>query len=90
MGLNKAKEVRDVLGLTQREAGELFARQEGQNASDTWGRWERTGNWPKPAEALFIAILTLKMAEDLKTRNCHGALRLVLEMLQPDDEHEGT
>lgn len=84
--MNKAKEVREALGLTQKEAGELFAGQAGQNASDTWGRWERTGNWPKPAEALFKAILTLKMAEDLRTPGANKALKLVIEMLKPDDE----
>ena len=82
---NKAVEVREALGLTQREAGELFAGQAGQNASDTWGRWERTGNWPKPAETLFKIILTLKMAEELRTPGVGRALKLVLDMLALDD-----
>jgi len=82
---NKAIEVRETMGLTQREAGELFAGQTGQNASDTWGRWERTGNWPKPADALFKIILTLKMAEDMKTPGAGKALKMVLSMLSLDD-----
>lgn len=85
---NKAKDVRKALDLTQHGAGELFTGQTGKNASDTWGRWERTGKWPAPAEKLLNLILLLKMAEENKKRNCHGALQLALKMLEPIDNQD--
>jgi len=83
--MNKAKQVRGDLDLSQTEAGNLFTGQTGKSAYDTWSRWERTGKWPAPAEKLFNIILALKMAQDHKTRNCHGALKLILELLQESE-----
>lgn len=82
--MNKAKELREALSLTPTEAGKLFTGQGGKSAYDTWSRWERTGKWPAPAEKLFNIILSLKMAEEFKARNCHGALKMVLKMLEPE------
>jgi len=80
--MNKATEVRKALGLTQKEAGELFAGQAGQNASDTWGRWERTEKWPKPADKLMTLILALKVAESLKTPGVSKGLEFALNELR--------
>jgi len=82
---NKAKQVREALGLTPTEAGELFTGHDAKKAYDTWSRWERTGNWPAPADKLFIVILSLVMAKDLKTRGAAGALDLVLNILALDE-----
>lgn len=83
--MNRPKQVRETLGLTQTKAGELFTGQSKKLAYDTWSRWERTGKWPAPAEKLFNIVLRLKKAEDDKTRNCHGALKLVLHLLEESE-----
>ncbi len=82
---NKVKAVRNALGLTQKQIGEIFTGKTGRGATETWGRWERTGNWPAPVTKMLKTILTLKMAEDHKTRNAHGALALVLFALSDKD-----
>lgn len=86
--MNNALEVREALSLTPTQAGELFTGHSGKKAYDTWSRWERTGNWPEPANQLFKTILTLVMCRDLKTRGASLALDIVLNMLE--ETHEGT
>ncbi|MBL1261143.1 MAG: hypothetical protein COB33_011485 [Thiotrichaceae bacterium] len=81
---NKATQTREALNLTSRQAGELFTGHLGQNAYDTWSRWERTGNWPEPVNQMLKITLTLIMARDLKTKGASGALDLVIKMLQGD------
>lgn len=83
--MNKPKQVRESLKLTQTKCGELFTGQTKKLAYDTWSRWERTGKWPAPAEKLFNIVLALKMAEDHKTRNCYGALKLILRLLEESE-----
>ncbi len=84
---NKAAQVRDELNLTQKEAGELLAGLKGKNASDAWCRWERTGKWHGTTDALFKIILSLKMAEDLKTPDVSKGLNVALNALSDDDSH---
>ena len=86
--MNKAKEVREALGLTQTEAGRLFSGNQ-RRPYDIWSRWETTGKWPAPADQMFKIILTLVMMRDLNTPGSGRALDIVLDMLQDDDE-EGT
>lgn len=79
---NKAKKVREALGLTPTEAGQLLFGYTPKQAYDQWTQWEAADKLSRPTEATLKIILILIMARDLKTRGSAAALDLVLEMLK--------
>lgn len=58
--MNKAKQVRNQLGLTPTEAGQILFGYEPKRAYDMWFRWEHGGRMSSPAEAYFDMIIALK------------------------------
>jgi len=87
MQLNKAKQVREALGLTPTQCGKLLLGCNAKQAYDTWTRWERGDRNPTRAtEKMFNIILTLKMAKDLKTPGADKALDLVTNLLSEDGD----
>ncbi len=86
LALNKAIEVREALGLTPTECGKIFIG--GNNPYRAWKKLEDSGNWNSGTEKMLNLILILVMAKDHKTKNCHGALDLVLKTLEQTDDIE--
>lgn len=85
MADNKAKQVREALGLTPTEAGQLLFGYTKKQAHDQWSQWEKAEKLSKPTEAVLNIILILIMARDFKTRGSGNALDLVLKILSDGD-----
>jgi len=79
---NKAKDVREALGLSPTECGKILIG--GKEPYRAWKKLEDSGKWNASTEKMLNIILALEMAQRFKTKNCHGALKLVLEMLKPE------
>jgi hypothetical protein len=86
--MNKAKQVREVLGLTPTEAGKLLFGYESKKSYDQWTQWEKSKTLSKPTEQYFNLILFLAIARDLKTPGASQALDKYLVVLR--NGHEGT
>ena len=79
---NKAKQVREALGLTKTQCGQLLLGSNPKSAYDQWSQWESGSRFPSRAtDQLFNIILALKMAQDLKTPGAENALNLVINLL---------
>ena len=85
MQLNKAKKVREALGLTPTHCGQLLLGSKPKAAYDQWTQWENgTRNPSRATEKMFNIILSLKMAKDLKTPGSDKALDLIIKLLGDD------
>ena len=56
---NKARDIRVSLGLTQKEAGQIFFGQSGRKASDAWAALESRIDQKKPIAPATIGYLDL-------------------------------
>jgi len=83
--INKPKAVREALGLTPTEAGQLLLGYSKRHAHDQWSQWERAEKLSKPTEAMLNIILILIIARDFKTRGASKALDVVLKSLGERD-----
>jgi len=83
--INKPKAVREALGLTPTEAGQLLLGYSKRHAHDQWSQWERAEKLSKPTEAMLNIILILIIARDFKTRGASSALDFVLKSLGERD-----
>ena len=87
--MNKAKDVREALGLTPTQCGKLLLGSKPKTAYDQWTQWENGGRNPsRAADKMFDIILALKMAQDLKTPGADMALGIVIKLL--NDDHAKT
>lgn len=78
---NKANEVREALGLTPTQAGQLLFGYRPKQAYDTWIQWESGAkNMSRPTERYFSLILFLVVMRDLKKPGAEKALDLFLEI----------
>jgi len=82
---NKMQQVREALGLTPTEAGQLLFGYAPKQAYDTWMQWENgTKNPSAPTHAYFSLILFLAMCRDLKTPGAARALDKYIAVLKDD------
>ena len=79
--INKPKAVREALGLTPTEAGQLLLGYSKRHAHDQWSQWERAEKLSRPTEAMLDIVLILVEARDLKTRGASKALDFVLKTM---------
>lgn len=80
--MNKAKEVREMLGLTPTKAGQLLFGYKPKQAYDMWSGWEKGAREiPLSTAKYFDLILMLKLMEDLKTPGAHEALSRIVNVL---------
>ena len=89
--LPKACQVREALGLTKTEAGELLLGYQGKQAYDQWNQWETGRRKPsRAADRLLDVMIILAIARDIGRPGVEGALDHVLEVFrktagQPDE-----
>jgi len=84
---NKAVQVREALGLTPTESGQiLIGIDDGKKAYDTWARMEKTGKWSSAINQYLKLLLILAIARDIKTRGAGCALDLSIKMLRDCNE----
>lgn len=87
----KARQVREALGLTQTEAGELILGYRGKTAYNAWNQWETGRRKPsRAADRLLDVMIILAIARDIGRHGVEGALDHVLEVFrktagQPDE-----
>ena len=86
METNKARKVREALGLTPTEAGQLLLGYSKRHAHDQWSQWERAEKLSRPTEAMLDIILILIMARDFKTRGASSALDFVLKTMSEREQ----
>jgi len=87
---NKAKQVREALGLTPTEAGKLLFDFEGKKAYDMWSRWERTGKWDASTDNYFTFISMLFLFKEWKTAGASKAFDLILKQLAEERKNESV
>jgi hypothetical protein len=78
---NLAKQVREALGLTPTQAGQLLFGYEPKKAYDMWSRWERDNKLSLPTQKYLNVILFLIEARDLGAAGASQALNIYLKIL---------
>ena len=80
--MNRAKKVREALGLTPVQAGKLIIGiADGKKSYDMWTRWERSGKWPLAVNQYLGVLLILIIARDIGTPGAENALDVVIKTL---------
>lgn len=79
---NKAKQVRETLGLSITECGKLFVG--GKFPYRSWKKLEDTGAWNSGTEKMLDIILILTDAKNGKIKDCYGAIDFVLKHIVGD------
>lgn len=80
--INKAKKVREALGLTPTEAGRVLFGYQG-SSYDAWMQWENGTKKPsRPTERFFDLILILAKAKTEKIKGSVNALDHVIKELR--------
>jgi len=80
---NKARQVREALGLTQTEAGRLLLGYSGKQAYDQWSQWETGRRKPsRAADRLLDILIILAIARDIGQSGVDGALDHVIDVFR--------
>lgn len=85
--INKARQVREALGLSRTEAGQLLLGYRGKQAYDQWSQWEAVRRKPsRAAERLLDVFLLLAEAQESGRPGVDGALEYLLAALNSADD----